>query len=466
MTISNQDVAEILQAIGGKQNISAISHCVTRLRLALHDESMVVQPALESNELVKGCFSTNGQFQIIIGPGRVQTVYEKMQALIDKQLVTKQTAPTEASKKLNPLQRVVKALADIFIPILPAIVAAGLLMGINNIFTGKGIFFTNVSLIEKYPQWADLTQIIQVIASTAFVFLSGLIGWSAVKKFGGSELLGIVLGLLLVHPSLLNVGTTLLPGLKTEWNVFGLSVSKFSYHGQVLPVLIAAYCLAQIERFLNKHIPDSCKLLLGAPIVLLTTGLLTFVIIGPITLKVSGMITTGLITVFEQGAVVGGLLYGGLYALLAVTGMHHMFLALDMQLISTAGGTFLWPIVALSNIAQGSAALAMMLITKDTKVRSLSLTASVFAYLGITELAMFGVNLRFRYPFIAAMIGAALGGGLLSLYQVKAAAIGIGGLPSFISIIHPSWGTFFQGMLIVLIVPFVVTLIIGKIKRS
>ncbi|OBY81424.1 trehalose permease IIC protein [Paenibacillus sp. KS1] len=469
MAVDQRSVEQILEAIGGKENISAVTHCVTRLRFALNDESIVDQQALEKNELVKGSFATNGQFQVIIGPGLVQKVYEKLLEISGGERASTQDIKNVASKKLNPLQRAVKALADIFIPILPAIITAGLLMGINNILTGKGIFFADQAFIDVYAQWKGFAEMINLIANTAFVFLPGLIGWSAVKKFGGSELLGIVLGLMLIHPDLLNAwayGDAVANGTVPHWNLFGFEFEKIGYQGQVLPVLVSAFCLAKIEGFLNKRVPDGFKLLLVAPTTLLLTGFLSFIVIGPLTFTIGNAITSAFVGIFEHAAVLGGLIYGGLYALLVVTGMHHTFLAVDLQLIASTGSTFLWPILALSNIAQGSAALAMVFVTKDEKLKGMSVTSAISAYLGITEPAMFGVNLRLRYPFISAMIGSALGAVVISAFQVKAVSIGVGGLPGFLSIFPQQWVPFFIGMAVALIVPFVITLIIGKTKRQ
>ncbi|WP_338787960.1 PTS system trehalose-specific EIIBC component [Metabacillus sp. FJAT-53654] len=465
MSVDQKQVSQIIDAIGGKDNISAATHCVTRLRFALADEGKVDKEALESIDLVKGSFSTNGQFQVVIGQGTVDKVYKELVSQTGVGEASKDDVKKASEKHLNPLQRAIKTLADIFIPILPAIVTAGLLMGINNILTGPGIFFDE-ALIEVYPQWADVASIINLIANTAFVFLPGLIGWSAVNRFGGSPLLGIVLGLMLVHPDLLNAwGYGAAEEIPT-WNLFGLEVQKVGYQGQVLPVLLASYVLSKIEVFLRKLIPDAFQLLLVAPITLLVTGLVSFIAIGPITFAIGNVITDAVVGIFNVAPIVGGLIYGGLYAPLVITGMHHTFLAVDLQLIGNTGGTFLWPMVALSNIAQGTAALAMMFILKDEKLKSLSITSAVSAYLGITEPAMFGVNLRFRFAFISAIIGSAIAGAFISIQGVKAPSIGVGGLPGFLSIFPENWGSFFIGMIIVIVVPFVLTLLFGKIRKE
>ncbi|MCI4128406.1 PTS system trehalose-specific EIIBC component [Bacillus haynesii] len=470
MTDLNQSARRIVDAVGGADNIAAVTHCVTRLRFALLDESKVNQEVLEQIDVVKGSFSTNGQFQVVIGQGTVNNVYAELVKATGIGESSKDDVKKASEKNMNPLQRAVKTLADIFIPILPAIVTAGLLMGINNILTAQDIFFSGKSIVEVYPQWADLANMINLIAGTAFAFLPALIGWSAVKRFGGNPLLGIVLGVMLVHPDLLNAwgyGAAEQSGDIPVWNLFGLEVQKVGYQGQVLPILLASYLLAKIERFLTKRTPESIQLLVVAPITLLVTGFASFIVIGPITFAIGNVLTSGLIAVFEQFAVLGGLLYGGLYAALVITGMHHTFLAVDLQLIgSKLGGTFLWPMLALSNIAQGSAALAMMFIVKDEKQKGLSLTSGISAYLGITEPALFGVNLRYRFPFVIAMISSGVAGMFISSQGVLASSVGVGGVPGIFSIMSQYWGAFAIGMAIVLIAPFAGTYLYAKLKMK
>lgn len=466
----NRAARQIAEAVGGIENIEAATHCVTRLRFALIDETKVNQKMLDAIDIVKGSFAVNGQFQVVIGQGTVNKVYAELVKETGIGEASKDDVKKAAAQNMNPLQRAVKTLADIFIPILPAIVTAGLLMGLNNILTAEGIFYSMKSIVQVYPQWADLANMINLIAGTAFAFLPALIGWSAVKRFGGSPLLGIVLGLMLVHPDLLNAwgyGAAEQSGDIPVWNLFGLEVQKVGYQGQVLPILLASYLLARLELFLTKRTPEGIQLLVVAPVTLLVIGFLSFVIIGPITFAIGNALTAGLIAVFGQFSAIGGLLYGGLYSALVITGMHHTFLAVDLQLIgSKLGGTFLWPMLALSNIAQGSAALAMMLITKDKKQRGLSLTAGISAYLGITEPAIFGVNLRYKFPFVIAMISSGIAGMFISVKGVLASSVGVGGVPGIFSIMSRYWGPFAIGMLIVLILPFAGTYGYARLKRQ
>lgn len=464
-----KEAEQILEAIGGKENLSAATHCVTRLRLALNDEGIVDQERLNAIDAVKGSFSTNGQFQIVIGQGTVDKVYKEFIDLAGIGEQSKEDVKEASKQKMNPLQRGIKTLADIFIPILPAIVTAGLLLGINNILTATGIFWDEQSIIDVYPQWAGLANMIIIIASTAFAFLPGLIGWSAVKKFGGSPILGIVIGLVLVHPDLLNAwsyGAAVEDGTVPTWDLFGLTVEKIGYQGQVLPVLVASYLLTKIELFLRKRIPDSIQLLFVGPISLLVTGFLTFIIIGPVTFAIGNGITDALVSVFDTFAWLGGLVYGALYGVLVITGMHHTFLAVDIQLVGSTGTTFLWPMLALSNIAQGSAAFAIWLASKDEKLKGLGVSSGISAWLGITEPALFGVNLRFKYPFIIAISSSAIAGLYIASQGVVASSIGVGGVPGIFSIVAEYWTEFAIGMAIVIILPLAATYLYAKRKKD
>ncbi len=466
MSVKREDVEKIIEAIGGKENIEVATHCVTRLRFSLVDEGKVNKQALDDNELAKGYFSTQGQFQVIIGPGIVDKAYDELIAITGGQRASKEDVKAAAIKHKSPIQQFIKTLSDIFIPLLPALVTAGLLLGINNLLTGTDIFFKGQSLVQVYPQWADFAAIVNTIASTAFTFLPALVGWSAATRFGGSPLLGVVLGLILVNPSLLSAydyAKAYNEGTVPTWNLFGFHVNAVGYQGQVLPMLVAAYVLVVIEKWLNRKVPDSLKLLVVAPVALLVTGFLAFVIIGPVTFTLGNWLTAGVVWVFSTVPWLGGLLYGGLYAPLVITGMHHTFLAVDLQLINSTGGTFLWPMLALSNIAQGAAALAMMFVIRSQKMKSLSATTSITAFLGVTEPAVFGVNVRFKYPLFMGMLGSAIGGVLLTMNNVRAFAVGVGGLPGFLAIDVANWGIFFIGMAIALVVPFVGTLLWGKL---
>ncbi|HCG75503.1 MULTISPECIES: PTS system trehalose-specific EIIBC component [Staphylococcus] len=467
MAVKRNDVKAIVEAIGGKHNIDKATHCVTRLRLVLNDDSKVDKDALSDNPLVKGQFKADHQYQIVIGPGTVDEVYKQFVEETGVEASSKDDAKNAAAQKGNPLQRLIKLLGDIFIPILPAIVTAGLLMGINNILTMKGLFGAK-PLIEIYPQIADISNIINVIANTAFIFLPALIGWSSMRVFGGSPILGLVLGLILMNPQLVSqydIGKTKIP----TWDIFGLHIKQLNYQGQVLPVLIATYVLAKIEKALNKVVHDSIKMLVVGPVALLVTGFLAFIVIGPVALIIGTGITNTVTFVFEHAGWLGGAIYGLVYAPLVITGLHHMFLAVDFQLMgSKLGGTYLWPIVAISNICQGSAAFGAWYVYKRRKMakeQGLALTSGVSGMLGVTEPAMFGVNLPLKYPFIAAISTSCVLGAVIGANQVLG-KVGVGGVPAIISIQKEYWLVYGIVTLAAVIIPFFVTIFLSKWSKQ
>lgn len=467
------DVSKIVQAIGGKDNINSVTHCVTRLRFILKDEGQVDESALDQIDLVKGQFSANGQYQVIIGPGIVDKAYDELVAQTGAQAVSKEEAKEQAAQDLNPLQKLVKLLGDVFVPILPAIISSGLLLGINNVLTQPGIFGAQ-SIVEMYPGFAGFAGIVNFIAATSFIFIPALVGWSAMTRFGGSPLLGIVLGLVLCHPgltsqyALFDANTGGLAEIPT-WDLFGIPVQQMNYQAQVLPSLFAAFILANVEQWLNKRVPDSLKLLVVAPVSLLITGFLAFTVIGPVTMWLATQITNIMMAIFSTAGWLGGLIYGTFYAPLVITGMHHMFLPVDLQLVASENGTFLWPILVMSNVAQGSAALAMMLIfrkNKDNKNESMALTSAISAWLGVTEPAIFGVTLRHKAAFLAAMVSAGIAGALLGSVPVLANSVGIGGIPGILSIVPQYWGIFALGLAIVIALPIVLTFVFIRFEKK
>ncbi|MCC0695558.1 PTS trehalose transporter subunit IIBC [Clostridioides sp. ES-S-0048-02] len=463
-TYHKEQVEQILEAIGGVENIISATHCITRLRFALNSESKVNVKQLEQIDIVKGSFTSNGQFQVIIGPGLVNKVYATLIEITGLKEATKSEVKEISNKKLNPLQKAIKVLADIFIPILPAIVASGLLMVINNLLANPGIFYEQ-PFLEVHSNWAGISNMINLIANTSFSFLPALIGWSAVKKFGGNPVLGIVLGLILINPDLMpGAQYSKTPEAVTYWNILGFNIAKIGYQGQVIPVLCSSYLLATIEKFLTKKIPEMVQLIFVAPLTLLITGFLTFSIIGPITMSFANLITSGILGLFEINAVLAGALFGFILSPLVITGMHHLFLGINLQMIGTLGFATLWPIQVMASLGQGAAALTMFFILKNKKIKGVALTASISAWLGITEPAIFGINLRYRFPFIASMIGAGIAGGVVSYFNVKASSIGISGLPAFLSIFTDQWGVYFLAMGLSIAITCILTYIFSKSK--
>lgn len=293
-----QSAEDILNAIGGEENLDAMAHCATRLRLVLNDESLVNEEALNNMDVVKGTFSTGGQYQIIIGSGTVNKVFSELEKLTGKEASTTSEVKAQSAKNMNPLQRFVKMLSDIFVPIIPAIVAGGLLMGLNNILTAKDLFFSGKSLIDVYSQFAGLAEMINVFANAPFTLLPILIGFSAAKRFGGNPFLGAALGMILVHPSLMSAydfPKAVEAGKAIPyWDVFGLHINQVGYQGQVLPMLVAAYILASIEKGLRKVIPTVLDNLLTPLLSIFITAFLTFSFVGPITRQLGYWLSDGL----------------------------------------------------------------------------------------------------------------------------------------------------------------------------
>ncbi|MCE7785671.1 PTS system trehalose-specific EIIBC component [Staphylococcus xylosus] len=467
MAVKKKDVQDIVEAVGGKDNLDTATHCVTRLRLVLKDDDKVDKDRLSNNDLVKGQFKADNQYQIVIGPGTVDEVYKQLIAETGISESSKDDAKAAAAKKGNPIQRLIKLLGDIFIPILPAIVTAGLLMGINNLLTMEDLFGPK-PLVEQFPQLGDISNIINVIASTAFIFLPALIGWSSMRVFGGSQILGLVLGLILMNPQLVSQYDIAKGNIPT-WDIFGLEIKQLNYQGQVLPILLAAYVLAQIEKFLNKHVHDSIKMLVVGPIALLITGFLAFIVIGPVALWLGTGITNGVTFIFEHAGWLGGAIYGLLYAPLVITGLHHMFLAVDFQLMgSELGGTYLWPILAISNICQGSAAFGAWFVYRRRKMgkeQGLAMTSGVSGFLGVTEPALFGVNLPLKYPFIAAISTSCVLGAIIGATRVLG-SVGVGGVPAFISIKSEYWGIYLVCTLLAIVVPAILTVFLSKFSKD
>ena len=459
---------QVIEKLGGKNNIATAAHCATRLRIVLNDESKVNKEGIEAIEGVKGQFSVAGQYQIIFGSGTVNKVHEQLTKQLGIGDVSKAEVAETALGQQNLLQRIVKGLADIFVPIIPAIVAGGLLMGLYSMLTSIGFFWDNHSVVTKYPEISDLVDFINTIANAPFVFLPVLLGFSATRKFGGNPFLGAALGMLLVHPSLSdgwNYAKTLMEGNIKYWNVFGLEIEKVGYQGTVIPTIISAWVLATLEKNFRKFIPSYLDNLITPMFSLFIAGFLAFTVIGPFGREAGSLISAGLTWLYDTLGFFGGAIFGTLYAPIVITGMHQTFIAVETQLlaeITQTGGTFIFPIAAMSNIAQGAACLGVALALKDAKIRGLAVPSGISALLGITEPAMFGVNLRYRQAFIAAMIGSGLASAFIAFFNVKAIALGAAGFLGIPSIKPDSLAMYSIGMVISFVVAFSLSFLFVK----
>ncbi len=458
---------DVIKYVGGPENISSVMHCATRLRLKLKDEKKVDETHLSDVEGVKGTFLNQDQYQIIFGSGTVNLVCDAVKKELGMADEGAEAPEEGNAKKGNWLLRAVKVLSDIFVPIIPAIVAGGLLMGINNVLTAQGLIIHGKSIIEAYPAWKDFATVINLFSNAAFVFLPVLVGFSATKKFGGNPYLGAVLGMIMVHPDLLNCYNYGKVGVVTPyWNLFGLKIAAVGYQGTVLPVLASSWILAKTEVKLHKITPSWLDNLTTPLLSIMVTGFITFIVVGPIMRSAGNYLADGLQWLYYSGGPVGGFIFGLLYAPIVITGMHQSFIAIETNLLATVKHTFIFPIATMSNVAQGAAVLAVLFLTKDKKLKSLCSASGVSALLGITEPAMFGVNLKLRYPFIGAICGSAVGSAWIGGTKTVAVALGSAGLPGFISIAPAQWANYGIGMVLSMVTAVIVTVVLHKRNES
>lgn len=415
--------AETIQYIGGKDNIVSAAHCATRLRLVIADNSKVNKEALEDAEGVKGVFEASGQLQIIFGTGVVNKVYDEFIAMAGITAASKEEVKQAAASKANPFQRFIKTLGDIFVPIIPAIVASGFLMGIMESLN----FLINNGYINMSNE-SSLFVLANMFSNTAYVFLPVLIGFSGAKVFGGNPFLGGVIGMIMVHPNLQNAWT-MTGGVNEYLDVFGLwKVPLVGYQGHVISVIIAVFVMANIEKWLHKRVPAMLDLFVTPLVSVFVTGFLTMTMIGPAFNIVESSIINGIQTLISLPFGIGSLVMGALYAPTVVTGIHHMYTIIDLGQIKEFGCTYWLPLASSANIAQGAAALAVALKTRDQKLKSMALPSSLSAFMGITEPAIFGVNLRFFRPFVCACIGGGCGAMFASITSLGATGTGVTGI--------------------------------------
>lgn len=416
---------EVLQAIGGADNIVSAAHCATRLRLVIADNSKVDKKTLENIDGVKGVFEAQGQLQIIFGTGEVNKVYEQFIKLGNIGASSTEELKKQAAKQGNIFQYMIKILGDIFVPIIPAIVASGFLMGImNSLDFMVNNNFLNIDTSSSLYVFANL------FSNTAYVFLPILIGFSAAKVFGGNPFLGAVMGMIMIHPNLQNAWTLAEQGVQSMQPVFfGLySIEMVGYQGHVIPIIISVWVMSEIEKRLHKVVPAMLDLFVTPLVSIFIAGYLALSIIGPVFVKLENGILDGVQYLIGMPFGIGSFVMGIFYAPTVVMGIHHMYTTIDLGQIGKFGVTYWLPLASACNIAQGAACLAVGLKARDPKIKSLGLPASLSAFLGITEPALFGVNLRFFRPFIAGCIGGAAGAVYASLTHIGATGTGVTGI--------------------------------------
>lgn len=459
-----QEAKDLLAAIGGKENVTAVTHCATRMRFVLGDDKKADVKTIEAIPAVKGTFTNAGQFQVIIG-NDVPIFYNDFTAVSGIEGVSKEAAKSAAKSNQNPVQRVMTTLAEIFTPLIPALIVGGLLLGLQNVL--GSIQFSNLggkTIVEVSKFWEGVNEIVSVISGAIFGFLPVGITWSVSRKMGTSQILGIVLGICLVHPSLLSAYEYAAHKAAGDIPHFILGFEKVGYQGQVIPALLAGLTLAYLEIFWRKYIPEVISMIFVPLLSLVPAVILSYAVLGPIGWWLGGLIS-GVVLAGLTGPVkwLFGAIFGAIYAPFVITGLHHMTNAIDLELVRTAGGTGLWPMIALSNIAQGSAVFAYYFIKRhDEREAQISLPATISAYLGVTEPALFGVNVKYVYPLVAGMSASALSGLLSAVFGVQANSIGIGGLPAILSIKPQYWAIFAIIMIVDIVVAMVLTFLFHK----
>lgn len=465
-----QDSVQLLELIGGKENIAAVSHCVTRMRFVLQDPSAADVAGIEAMKVVKGTFTQAGQFQVIIG-NTVSDFYNDFVAVAGVSGVSKAEVKKAAKQNQNVAQRAMSALAEIFAPLIPALITGGLILGFRNCIDSLYLFEDGTKTLCDLSQfWSGIDSFLWLIGEAVFHMLPVGICWSVTKKMGATEMLGIVLGLTLVSGQLLNaysVASTAAADIPV-WDFGFFQVKMIGYQAQVIPAILAAFTLVYLERFFRKICPQVISMIVVPFCSLVLAVMASHFVLGPIGWKIgsaiSSVVYAGISGSFK---VVFGAIFGFVYAPLVITGLHHMSNAIDLQLIADFGGTMLWPMIALSNIAQGSAVLGMIFLQRgDADAQEVNVPSCISCYLGVTEPAMFGVNLKHTFPFLCGMTGSACAAVVCTATSTTANAIGVGGLPGILSIQPASMMSFAICTVIAVVIPFVLTVTVGKRKLA
>ena len=475
-----EDAGRLLDLVGGKENISAVTHCMTRMRFVLVDPAKADVAAIEELPSAKGTFTQAGQFQVIIG-NDVADFYQEFTAVSGIEGVSKEAAKAAAGANQSPLQRAMGVLGEIFAPLIPALICGGLILGFRNII-GEVNFFTDAgafdlqhgtkSIADMWTFWSGMYSFLWVIGEAVFHMLPVGICWSVTRKMGTTPILGIVLGLTLVSPQLLNgfsVATATAEDVAAHTYDFGFySFLGTGYQGQVIAALMAAFVLVGLEKLFTKITPEVVRMIVVPFMSLVPAVFIAHLVVGPIGWAIgdaiAGAVSWGL---SSNVRVLFAAVFGALYAPLVMTGLHHMTNAIDSQLVNQLGYTTLWPMIALSNIAQGSAVVAMSVLQRrNERAQQVNIPAFISCYLGVTEPALFGVNLKYKFPLVCGMIGSACAAMVCTGFGVQALSIGVGGLPGILSIVFGFWGVFAACMLIAIVVPFALTYFVGVRKLS
>ena len=463
-----EDAKELLAAVGGKENIAAVSHCVTRMRFVLNDPAKADVPRIEKIKSAKGTFTQAGQFQVIIG-NTVSDFYNDFVAVSGIEGVSKDAVKSAAKQNQNRAQKVMSALAEIFAPLIPIMITGGLILGFRNCIDSMYLLENGTKTLVQVSQfWSGVDSFLWLIGEAIFHMLPVCICWSVTKKMGTTESLGIVLGLTLVSSQLLNaysVATTAAADIP-KWDFGFVQVNMIGYQAQVIPAMLAAFTLVYLERFFRKVCPAVISMIVVPFCSLVLSVMAAHFVLGPIGWAIGSAVSSAVYAgISGPFRVIFGAIFGFVYAPLVITGLHHMSNAIDLQLVADFGGTMLWPMIALSNIAQGSAVLGMIYLQrKNAAAQEVNVPSCISCYLGVTEPAMFGVNLKYNFPFLCGMIGSAVAGVVCTATSTTANSVGVGGLPGILSIQPAYMLTFAICMVIAIVIPFVLTVAVGKKK--
>ena len=462
------DVRALLEYIGGKENIRAVSHCMTRMRFVLVEPSKADTEKIEAIPAVKGTFTQAGQFQVIIG-NDVAIFYNEFTSYAGIEGVSKDAVKAAAKSNQSLAQRIVGTLGEIFAPIIPALICGGLILGFRNII-GEINFFADgtQSLADISQFWAGVYSFLWLIGEAVFHMLPVGIVWSITKKMGTTQILGIILGLTLVSPQLLNGFSVATAETIPVWDFGFVQVEMIGYQGQVIAAMLAGFVLVYLEKFFKKHCPEVVSMIVVPFCSLVPAVIIAHTVVGPIGWKIGDAIASVVYMGLTSNVKwLFAAAFGFCYAPIVMTGLHHMTNAIDSQLVNLYEGTILWPMIALSNIAQGSAVLAMSILQKkNERAQQVNIPACISCYLGVTEPALFGVNLKYGFPLVCGMIGSALAAVISIGTGVEAYSIGVGGLPGILSIKPQFWLSFLAAMAVAIVIPFTLTFVVGKRKLA
>lgn len=459
---------ELLVHLGGKDNIQGVAHCATRLRIVLSNNDKASLKDIEGIDLVKGVFIAGDQLQIIFGAGIVNDIYEVFTNFSGTEKMSLGDAKTKSSNKQNPLQKAIKSLSDVFVDIIPGLLAAALLMGITGLLGQQGIF-GDQSIIEMYPFLAGFNRFIQITSTGIFTVLPLLIAYSSTKRFGGNPVLGLVIGAIMLHPDLANAYAVGNGSVKPEViNIFGLNVELVAFQGGIIIALIIGFITAKLDIFFNKKIPDLVKLFLSPLATVTVSAFLLFTLIGPFGRGLANIVTTSLLWATTNLGIFGYMLFAGIQQIIVITGLHHVIGAVEAQLIADTGRNFIMPLMSVSLMGQGGAVLGYLVLNwNNMKARQICLSSFASVLFGISEPAIFGVTLKNKFPLIAGCLGGALGGAYVYITKVTAIGFGASALPGFAIVAAENSGhiNYLSAHLIALVAGTILTIVIGKLNK-